>query len=236
MITLYAFAPGFGMPAGSPFIVKAMILLKMAGQRYGIELNQALEKAPKGKLPYLRDDDRVIADSEIIRRHLERDYGVDFDPGLSGAERAKGLALTRLAEDHLYFCTLYEHWQVDAHWQALKAMFFGDLPAAERDAVAGEVRKQVLRDLHGHGMGRHDHREMLDFARADFKAIADSLDDRPFLFGDTPTSADAAIGPQLQCIAGDPFDSKLTEALYAHDSLVAYAGRVQARFFPDFST
>ena len=34
MITLYTFGPYFGLPDGSPFVVKAMLLLKFAGLAY----------------------------------------------------------------------------------------------------------------------------------------------------------------------------------------------------------
>ena len=53
----------------------------------------------------------------------------------------------------------------------------------------------------------------------------------PFLFGDEPKSADAALGPQILAIATDPFDSPLSDAIQAREQLVPYAKRVLARFF-----
>ena len=233
MITVYAFEPGFGMPSSSPFVTKVMILLKMAKQPFEIEIVHDLSTAPKGKLPYIKDGDQIIADSDIIRCHLESRYRVDFDEGLSDAERAAGLALTRLAEEHLYWCTMYSHWQIDQHWPTVKEMFFGTMPDDQRDAVANEVREQIIRDLHGHGMGRHTYEQVIDFARADVKAIADTLGDRPFLFSDRPTGADAAIATQLLSIATDPFESPLTDAIHAQKPLVPYAKRVLKLFFPE---
>ncbi len=233
MITVYAFEPGFGMPSASPFVTKVLVLLKMAELPFGIEITQDLGKAPKGKLPYIRDENDVIGDSDVIRRHLQSRHGVDFDRGLDPTERATGLALTRLAEEHLYWCLMYHHWQIDQHWLVIKEMFFGAVPAERRDQVAQEVRTQVLRDLHGHGMGRHSHDEMLDFARADLQALADILGDRPFLFGTEPTSADAAIAPQLVAIAADSFDAPLNRAIHDHPRLVDYGKRVLATYFPD---
>ena len=55
MITLYTFGPLLGLPDGSPFVTKAMLLLKMAGLDYREDRNGYL-KAPKGKLPYIDDD------------------------------------------------------------------------------------------------------------------------------------------------------------------------------------
>ena len=78
MITLYTFGPYFGLPDGSPFVVKAMLLLKMAGLSFS-EDRSGYGKAPKGKLPFIDDDGARIADSTFIRLHIEKAHGFDFD-------------------------------------------------------------------------------------------------------------------------------------------------------------
>jgi hypothetical protein len=50
MITLYTFGAHFGLPDGSPFVTKTMLLLKFAGLPYQ-ENRQGYGRAPKGKLP-----------------------------------------------------------------------------------------------------------------------------------------------------------------------------------------
>jgi glutathione S-transferase len=87
MITLYTFGPYFGLPDGSPFVTKAMLLLKLAGLPYK-EDRKGYSKAPKGKLPYIEDGGTRIADSTFIRLHIEKKYGSDFDAGLSSEQRA----------------------------------------------------------------------------------------------------------------------------------------------------
>jgi len=236
MITLYAFEPAFGLPSASPFVVKTMIHLTIAKQPYDIEIAFDLESAPKGKLPYIRDDDRLIADSELIRQHLETRYGVDFDPGLSPREVADGVAFTRLVEDHLYWCALYDHWHVDEHWAIIKPLLFNSLPPDQLDAVAGAVREQILRDLHGQGLGRHNHEELMTFAKNNLDALADRLGGGPFWFGDSLTSADAAIAPQIASIAGDPTNGPISRVLKAHPSLIAYAKRVLETALPEQMT
>ena len=46
MITLYTFGPYFGLPDASPFVIKAMLLLKFAGLDYH-EDRGGFRKAPK---------------------------------------------------------------------------------------------------------------------------------------------------------------------------------------------
>jgi hypothetical protein len=51
MITLYASGPLFGQPDPSPFVTKAIMLLKMAGIPFEAK-PLSFSNAPKGKIPY----------------------------------------------------------------------------------------------------------------------------------------------------------------------------------------
>ena len=113
MITLYAFGPQFSLPDPSPFVTKADVLLKMAKVPYEINL-KGFRKAPKGKLPYIKDDGKLIADATFIRRHLETKHKIDFDRGLSAEQKAIAWAFEKLAEDHLYWTILDARWTIDA--------------------------------------------------------------------------------------------------------------------------
>jgi glutathione S-transferase len=87
MITLYGFGPAFGLPDPSPFVMKAELLLKMAGLPYKADTG-GMRKAPKGKLPYIVDDGEAVGDSTFIRWHIEKKYQIDFDRGLTPEQRA----------------------------------------------------------------------------------------------------------------------------------------------------
>ena len=70
MITLYTFGPMFGMPDPSPFVTKALVLLKMSGLPFKIDADpKALSKSPKGKLPFINDDGKIIA---VLEHHPRR--------------------------------------------------------------------------------------------------------------------------------------------------------------------
>ena len=123
MITLYTFGPFFGQPDASPFVIKAMLLLKMAGLDYKAQ-PAAPFKAPKGKLPYIDDDGEKVADSTFIRFHIEKKYGFDFDAGLTPEQKATGWALEKLCEDHLYWLVLAERWMDEGNFAKGPARFF----------------------------------------------------------------------------------------------------------------
>ncbi|HZZ61243.1 MAG TPA: glutathione S-transferase N-terminal domain-containing protein [Roseiarcus sp.] len=130
MITLYGFGPAMGLPEISPFVTKAHILLQMAGLPYETHTRfGGFLKAPKGKLPYIRDDGAVISDSTFIRFHIEKTYGFDFDRGMSPAERATAWALERMFEEHLYWLIVDVRWLDDANFRAGPSEIFRSLPA-----------------------------------------------------------------------------------------------------------
>src|SRR4051812_109770 len=107
MIKLYGFGSYLGMPDGSPFVMKAEILLRMAGLAYEKNTTATPEQGPKGKLPFLVDAGEMVADTTFIRAHIERKYGFDFNRGLDKTERAEAWAIERMIEDHLYWCCLH---------------------------------------------------------------------------------------------------------------------------------
>lgn len=232
---LHAFGPAFGEPSPSPFCVKAMCLLTMAGVDWRPDFDADIRKAPRGKFPVLIDGDKVIADSSEIAEHLRLAHGVDFDPGLSAADRARAHAAIRMAEEHLYHAVVYDRWLRDENWAVLEQMFFADLPWILRQFVPGMVRKQAIRNLKGQGLGRMPYDTVMARARVDLEALSALLGETPFLFGPRPGSADAAIAPILAAMAATPEPTALRKMMRDTAGLMAYCERVKAQIYPDVS-
>lgn len=116
-------------PAASPFCVKAMCLLNMAGAEWEMNATSDPRKATKRKLPLLIDGEVKIPDSEDVRDYLAQKYAVDFDEGLSAALRATSRAVIRMCDEHLYFILVCDRWLNDANWAVLQQTFFCYDPA-----------------------------------------------------------------------------------------------------------
>jgi glutathione S-transferase len=232
MITLAAFGPAFGLPDPSPFVMKAEILLNMAGLAYTKQTGfSAFRRAPKGKLPYIVDDGVSVADSTFIGFHLTRKYGIDFDQGLTPAQRAAGWAFEKLAEDHLYWAAVYARWVDPRNWPVMKTHLLTQLPPVIGPLIAAHAQRSVRRHLAGHGFGRHAPEEIYELGRRDVGAIADALGDKPFLLGGEPKGVDASLGAMMTAILCDAFDSPLRAAAAERPNLMAYRDRIVARFF-----
>lgn len=233
MITLYQFNDSWGLQP-SPFCLKMGTWLRLSGLPYQVRRTVALSKAPTGKLPYIvTEDGQAIGDSGLIVDHLTRTAGVAIDDGLSDESLAVATAITRLAEDHLYFIGLYFRWVDDAGWAVVKPAFFGAMPPPLRAIIPAMLRRGVRRMLWKQGLGRHGRDTLAEMARTDLNALATVLGDKPFLLGDQPRTVDAVLYGQLANIAYPPVESPLKEALLEFPPLVAYCDRIRTQFWSD---
>ncbi|WP_439685174.1 Glutathione S-transferase [Cupriavidus oxalaticus] len=234
MITLYTFGPAFGLPDASPFVTKAEMLLKLAGLPYHARPG-SLRRAPKGKLPYLDDTGRIVADSTMIRWHIEKTYHIDFDAGLSPAERGIAWAAEKLMEDHLYWAVARVRWLDQANFERGPAQFFRGVPAPVRGLAERLVRYKVRKTLWGQGLGRHSEEELVALASKGVTSIADILGDKRYLMGDKPCGADATLFAFAGSLLCPVFDTPIRTAAEGHGNLVAYMDRMRAEFYPGFA-
>ena len=230
MITLYGWGPMFDCPSPSPFVMKADIQLQMLG----IEFERAiadLDSVPKHKAPYVIDGGKLVEDSNFIRQHFEKKLGRGLYDGMSDKEIALSWAMERMAEGQLSKIMAYERWMRDANFEKGPAHFFNDVPAPARAGVIREVRQGVGATHAGEGTGRFTEAERMQLAGWDIGALAAQLGDQPYLLGDAPTCADAAVAAVLISCATEFFDTPLSGLVRQHTNLVAYIDRMKERYF-----
>ncbi|VAW04477.1 D-3-phosphoglycerate dehydrogenase [hydrothermal vent metagenome] len=232
-ITLVQFQSGFGVPNPSPFCMKAEILLKMSGQDYESTIIADPGKAPKGKLPYIVDGSDTVADTALIRRHLEQKYGCDFDPGLSVADKAVSHALARMTEERFYWTMVYSRWIDETNWPVINKFWFGAMPPVIRNLIPIIARRQVKANLKAHGIGRHDVQDIYGFGADDLAALSAYLNDKQFMFGDIPTSLDATAYPMIANALVEELPGPLLDAAKAHANFQPYIARCQQLWFPE---
>lgn len=233
MITLYQFDPAFGLPNASAFCMKVENYLRMTGHEYSAPRGASLMKAPKGKMPYIDDDGRIVADSGFIIEHLKAKYGDPLDANLTPQQRAFALAFRRLMEENLYWALVYSRWFEPEGWALTRAAFFGGLPAPLRVIVPMVARRGMRKEIWGHGLGRHSREEIYAIGCADITALADLLADKPYFLGDTPTSLDATAYAFLANLLWAPLDTPLKAHVQEYPQLEAYCKRMKARYYPD---
>ncbi|MCC6750562.1 MAG: glutathione S-transferase family protein [Deltaproteobacteria bacterium] len=233
MITLYQFPTAWGLPNLSPFCMKVETYLRMVELPYRVVAGLEMRKAPKGKMPYIEDAGRLVADSGFILEYLKERYGDPLDGALSREAWAKGHAVRRLLEEHFYFVAVHQRWIADAGWALVKEAFFSSLPAYLRVVGAPIVRRKMRSMLHAQGVGRHSVPELLHLGKLDLDALAATLGDSEFLLGAAPSSVDATVFAFLANVLWSPVPTELKDHARTHANLVAYTHRMRERYFPE---
>ncbi len=227
MIKLYQFPPVWGKNV-SPFALKLETWLKLSKLDYQVVPSRS-NKAPKGKLPFIEDADGTkIADSSLIIDYLKRTREIDPDHELSERQRAEAISLQRLFEDHFYFIQAYSRWIDPVGWASVQPAFFGFLPPGVRHLVASGIRRKVGGMLHQQGLGRHTQEELYALGRTDLRAIAVQLGNRPYFFGDGPTTIDTIAYGFLANLLFVPIETELKQIGLEYDNLRLYCERLAA--------
>jgi glutathione S-transferase len=104
-------------------------------------------------------------------------------------------------------------------------------PPVIGQVVVPMIRRKALRSLHAQGLGRHQPAEILEMGKADVSAVSTLLGDKPFLFGEHPTSFDATVYAFIVSILVFPVDSPFRRYTQEQQNLVRYCERFQQRFF-----
>jgi glutathione S-transferase len=228
MIELITLPPAFGMRNVSPFCLKIEMLLTALELPFKLSCQKDPRKAPKGKLPFIIVDGKRIADSELIVEYLDEITSGRVFAGLDAEQKGRGVALSRLAEDHLYWLMVASRWLDDAWWPNIVDGFFGFVPGLLRNFAAGQARKQVAKTYGLHGLGRHTLEEQKSFARRDLDALRGALPAQGFLFAQKPGVFDFTIAAMLAGIFDNEPATWLTDIAADYEDLRAYTERVQS--------
>jgi len=233
MIKLHQFSRTWSIPNLSHFCCKLETYLRLSHMPYET-VDSIPPKSPKGKLPFIEDNNQKISDSNLIIQYLIQEYGDRLDTYLTPTQKAVSLAIQRLFEDHLFWITMYTRWQfTEENWQTNKQAIFHVFSPILKDVVAWIYRMLIRRQIHGHGIGRHSQEEIFQLGRTDLDAISDFLADKPYFMGDKPTSLDATAYGFLVNTLACPIESPVKEYALNKQNLVDYCQRMTVQYYPE---
>lgn len=226
MIVLFSYPELFGVADNNGYGLKVFAYLRLTGLPFEHRHVFDAASAPRGQLPYISDDDEIIGDSDAIIAHVARRYGVDLDSGLSDAQRQQGLMLRRTLDD-LYWVMSYSRWKDEAYWPAFSAALLEQHPSLTAENLE-KARSFNANRYYFQGIGRFAPRDAYFRGIADLEAIASLVPERGFLFGERPTSADAAVYGFIANIYFYPIDTPLRNFVAAHPRLSRHCRDIHA--------
>lgn len=240
MITLVASIPAWGLPCISPFSNKVDAYLRMA--RIPHKLVSDTESGinlPKGKLPVLIHDEKVIPDSAIIFEYLNKTFDDPLDFHLDSQQRAIARAFSRMMDESFSWHFVEIRYRRDDNFwlhyaPVLRQLLKEKMPTQSDDEIEGmvtEIRHRVLDQYHAQGRGRHTEQEIQQFAKEEISAVATILGDRNYIFNDKPSSLDAQIFAFFRCVLKPPFESPIREVLRNEKPLSDYTHRFEEELY-----
>lgn len=199
MLTLYQFEI-------SPFCDKVRRILNVKRVPYKIEevppsktLTVVRTRNPAGKLPFIVEDDQVVADSTDIAHYLDHRYPrprlIPTDP----RERALCHVLEDWADESLYFVELWLRFGVRENAPEWSRRASHSEPPLIRRATEAALPTFMRNVLKAQGLGRKSPEAVLDDFDRHLGAIDAWLGDGEWLVGERLTIADIATYSQLAC-------------------------------------
>ncbi|XP_064105417.1 failed axon connections homolog isoform X1 [Macrobrachium nipponense] len=232
VVVLHLFPRGRFCPNVSPFVVKLETYLRMAEIPYELDFEEPL--GPKGKCPWITWNGKDLADSQLIIEALSKHYGKDFSSHLSAEDKALGLSMRLMVEEHFFWCNVMWRWVFDPSFAVSSLTDWGTwLPFHWfYRPVVGQL---LYLEAYMQGIGRHTEIEVLAMGHQDLQALSVSLGDQPYFLGNKPTEIDCSIFGMMAQIcwnsAGSPF-LKMIETDYKN--LLDYCHRMKEELWPDW--
>ena len=231
---LHGFGPSLGLTDPSPFVLKMHTFLRISGIEYDTHNDFGnLQKAPKGKLPFLKDKDQIIADSSFIIEYLQENYPIDLDKNLSSEQLAQAYFIKKTLEESFYWCVVYFRWIHEESWQHIKALFFGKMPFPLKRIVPPIARRGVKKSIEGHGLGKHNESEILSIAKQHLGHCDAFLGDKQYCLGDEPSSIDATFYAFLAEAIKADLDTPLSLMARKYARLAQYCDRIHERYYSE---
>ena len=232
MIELYKFGPGFGLRETGPFVLKVMTYCRLAGIEFSEHVQQDPRKAPKNKIPYIRDGDQEIGDSTFIIKHLKSKHGDPLAKGLTDTQLATAHALKVMLEERTYWAgMIHPRWVKTDHHERIANTFFGSIPGFIRMTIFRHIAKGVDKAEKGHGIGLHTDDEIFELGVDDVKAVESILGKNKFMLGSKPTEIDATVFPFLYGMRAEIFPTPIQDYIANSKTLSPYIDRLEAIVF-----
>lgn len=229
---LYQFPRGhWGIANESPFCMKLECYLRMTKTPYTIEEINNPKKAPNGKVPFFSFQGEQLTDSGHTIFWLEKHLENPLDNQLNDAQKAQSLLVQRTLEEHLYWAIVYSRWIDRKGFKLFTTPYLKLFPFPINHAIVFMIKREVTKELWYQGLGRHSEKTMYQMCVDDLAAVVKQLDDKPYFFGDKPSSIDACIYAHFSSILYQPWETPLINYLREQQHAITYCERMSKEYF-----
>jgi len=230
VLTLYSYPGLFGVADNNPYGLKVYAFLRLNRIAFRHEHILDASRAPRGQLPYIDDDGVIVGDSDAIITYLTDRDRLTIDAALTPAQRDTHLLVRRTLDD-LYWVMSYSRWKDDRFWPLFRDALLHPHPElAEADLVA--ARDYNFLRYRYQGIGRFEPSDAYARGLADLRTLAHLLPASGYMFGDSPTSIDAALYGFIANILFYEIPTPLRDFVRSQPHLAAYCRNLHEHIEP----
>jgi glutathione S-transferase len=220
MLTLYSYPTLFGVADNNGYGLKVFAFLRLTGVPFRHEHVFDASSAPRAQLPYIVDGGETVGDSETIVAHLKHKYRLKIDDGLTGAQRATDVLITRMLDD-LYWVMSYSRWEDERYWMQFRDALLREHPQLTEAGLLAAKEFNAKR-YYFQGIGRYEPDQAMARGLADLQVLANLIPASGYVHGPKPTSIDAAIYGFIANIYFYDIDTPLKKFVVAHENIVRH--------------
>lgn len=243
VVYLYQFCRTPFLPSVSPYCLKVETWLRLAGLKYENVDHKMKFRSKKGQLPFIELNGEEIPDSAIIIKELSQRFDKDIDACLTNDQKSLAHAMISMIENHLLWVVIW--WRSKYPDNMIKGYKLNIQQAIGSKIPQGILNfffkfnfgRKGVKKVKAHGIGVHKPEEILEFGKNDLKVLSDMLADKPFFFGDEPTTLDVVAFANLAQIHFIDKETPYALRDYMVEScanLVGLVNRMKDRCFPDW--
>lgn len=220
MLTLYSYPELCGVADNNGYGLKVFAFLKLAELPFAHEHIFDASGAPRGQLPYIKDNDDLVGDSETIIAYLLAKYQLPMDDQLTSAQRHIRHLTIRMLDD-LYWVMSYSRWKDEQFWPAFRDALKREHPQLTDESLQ-RAREFNEKRYYYQGIGRFDPAAAYARGVSDLQILGNLIPSTDYVFGARPTSVDTAIYGFIANIYFLPIETPLKQFVSSRSNLIRH--------------
>lgn len=224
-------------PIIGPTACKVETFLRLAKVPYVFVGTQDYSNSPTERLPFIALNGQLTAESYFIMERVTKEFQVTLDDFLAAEDHAKGNAIRRIIDDSIRLHH-YRHQTVN-HPEQVAQIFSKAMgaPLFIAKFFVRSLRSNMIDLLNKHGQGDLTEEQFRQEWMRDISSLEVFLGDKPFFFGDRPSSYDCAAYGYLAIAIVIADLIPCAELTRIRDGpLGKFTKRMEAAAFPDLDT
>jgi len=183
----------------------------------------------------LQDGEKFIESDEIIE-YLTSEKSVDLDKNFTPEEKADIFAFVSMIETKLYFIMLFNWWSDPNYLTVTKDLISSFIPFPLNLVAPFFHQKRIKNQLSQ--LNYTDSMEVYQQADECYTALSKKLGNKPYFFGNRPSSLDAVVYGHLAAQYYAPMkECELHTYLHNYSNLCSFVERISAEQYnsrPDY--